>query len=103
MAATYAMIASKEVPEALASESKKAGAKKRTPAKTPPSKGAKPPATPAQQNPVVEPPAAPATPATSPNSGPNVHLDIQIHIPADASLEQIDKIFASMAKHLYKQ
>jgi glycine cleavage system regulatory protein len=36
-------------------------------------------------------------------SGPNVHLDIQIHIPADASVEQIDQIFESMARHLYKQ
>ncbi len=32
---------------------------------------------------------------------PDVHLDIQIHIPADATSEQIDRIFASMAKHLY--
>lgn len=34
-------------------------------------------------------------------SGPNIHLDIQIHIPVDASPAQIDQIFASMAKHLY--
>ena len=32
---------------------------------------------------------------------PTLHIDIQIHIPSDASPEQIDKIFASMAKHLY--
>ena len=32
---------------------------------------------------------------------PPLHLDVQIHIPADASLEQIDRIFSSMAKHLY--
>lgn len=32
---------------------------------------------------------------------PDVHIDIQIHISADAKSEQIDQIFASMAKHLY--
>lgn len=35
-------------------------------------------------------------------NGPNIHFDIQIHIPADASADQIDHIFASMAKHLYR-
>jgi hypothetical protein len=35
--------------------------------------------------------------------GPDVHLDIQIHIPADATAEQIDQIFGSMAKHLYQR
>ena len=32
---------------------------------------------------------------------PTLHINIQIHIPSDASPEQIDKIFSSMAKHLY--
>ena len=32
---------------------------------------------------------------------PSVHLDLQIHLPAAATAEQIDLIFASMAKHLY--
>lgn len=35
--------------------------------------------------------------------GPQLHIDIQIHISPDASPDQIDQIFASMAKHLYKQ
>lgn len=34
-------------------------------------------------------------------STPALHIDLQIHIAADASIEQIDAIFASMAKHLY--
>ena len=34
---------------------------------------------------------------------PALHIDVQIHISPDASAEQIDQIFASMAKHLYKQ
>lgn len=33
---------------------------------------------------------------------PSLHIDIQIHISSDASPEQIDHIFASMAKHLYQ-
>lgn len=33
---------------------------------------------------------------------PSLHIDIQIHISSDASTDQIDQIFASMAKHLYK-
>lgn len=32
---------------------------------------------------------------------PNLHIDVQVHVSADASSEQIDQIFASMAKHLY--
>ncbi|MDR6613089.1 DUF5343 domain-containing protein [Leifsonia sp. 1010] len=32
---------------------------------------------------------------------PNLHVDVQVHISADASTEQIDAVFASMAKHLY--
>jgi len=33
-------------------------------------------------------------------SGPSIHLDIQVHIPATATPEQIDQIFSSIAKHL---
>jgi DNA-binding transcriptional ArsR family regulator len=36
------------------------------------------------------------------NIAPSLHIDIQIHIPPEASAEQIDHIFASMAKHFYK-
>lgn len=31
---------------------------------------------------------------------PSIHIDIQIHISPDAKSDQIDQIFASMAKHL---
>lgn len=34
--------------------------------------------------------------------GPSIHIDIQVHISPESSLEQIDQIFSSMAKHLYK-
>jgi hypothetical protein len=33
--------------------------------------------------------------------GPNLHLDLQIHISADAGADQIDAVFKSMAKYLY--
>ena len=34
---------------------------------------------------------------------PSIHIDIQIHISPDASPEQIDKIFLSMSKHIFKK
>lgn len=34
-------------------------------------------------------------------SHPDLHIDLQIHISPDSTPEQIDAIFASMAKHLY--
>lgn len=54
--------------------------------------------------PSSQPPAATPPPALQPThqSGlPTMHIDVQIHIAADAKPEQIDQIFASMAKHLY--
>lgn len=37
----------------------------------------------------------------SSSSKPNLHIDLQIHISPESSSEQIETIFASMAKHLY--
>ncbi|MGJ5195721.1 DUF5343 domain-containing protein [Bradyrhizobium sp. HKCCYLRH1030] len=34
-------------------------------------------------------------------TGPGLHIDIQIHISPESTPDQIDKIFESMAKHLY--
>jgi hypothetical protein len=44
----------------------------------------------------------PSSPQHMSSITPSLHIDIQIHIPPDASADQIDHIFASMAKHLYK-
>lgn len=44
--------------------------------------------------------APPATP-TARHAQPSVHIDIQVHIDPAATAEQIDQIFASMARHLY--
>lgn len=52
---------------------------------------------PATQTSVASPPAQMPT---APRQ-PEVHIDVQIHIASDASADQIDQIFASMAKHLY--
>lgn len=35
------------------------------------------------------------------NAGPTIHVDLQIHVSPDAGTEQIDAMFAAMAKHLY--
>lgn len=35
------------------------------------------------------------------SSAPSLHIDVQVHVSSEASAEQIDQIFASMAKHLY--
>jgi hypothetical protein len=47
----------------------------------------------------AEAPQAPKFPSAS--GGPEVHIDIQIHISPESNAQQIDKIFESMAKHLY--
>lgn len=42
-----------------------------------------------------------AQPQSIESPAPTLHIDFQVHIAADAPPEQIDKIFESMAKHLY--
>ena len=52
----------------------------------------------------AEEPSTPATtilPRVPQSDGPSVHIDIQIHIDSTASSEQIEQVFASMARHLY--
>lgn len=39
--------------------------------------------------------------AGSTPTAPSLHIDVQVHISSEASAEQIDQIFASMARHLY--
>lgn len=41
-----------------------------------------------------------AGPGLGPNA-PTLHIDVQVHVSSEASAEQIDQIFSSMAKHLY--
>lgn len=51
--------------------------------------------------PIASQPASPMQHNASANHSPSVHIDIQIHISPEASADQIDQIFKSMAKHLY--
>lgn len=71
------------------------------------------PKTPADKQPkAVKKPETSTTPAHK-NEGketngttipiPSMNINLQIHISAEASPEQIDQIFASMAKHLYSR
>ena len=68
-----------------------------------------------QDSGAASPPTPPSTAGTQPHEGkvsipisntrqlaPSLHIDVQIHIASDASAEQIEQIFASMGKHLYK-
>lgn len=49
-------------------------------------------------------PSVPAAPQERlGSSSPSLHIDLQVHISPEASADQIDKIFASMAKHLYRK
>ena len=37
------------------------------------------------------------------NDSPGLHINIQVHVSSDATPDQIDQIFASMAKHIYSK
>jgi len=97
MAATYTLIAERTIPEppAPAAPKKDSGQKRDTRAAAPP----------ADLKATSDTPEVDAHKEEHSGVGerqrPNIHLDIQIHISASASAEQIDQIFASMAKHLY--
>ncbi|MCY4175031.1 MAG: DUF5343 domain-containing protein [Acidimicrobiaceae bacterium] len=94
MTNTYVMIASKAIPELAIPDSGKTKKVQPKRAKTkldPQSKVAE------SLTPAVNDLLLPPQPAVQ----PALHLDIQIHVPADATPEQIDLIFSSMARHLY--
>ncbi len=57
-------------------------------------------ATPVEKAPISIPPGSELSPTEIQPLGPSLHFDIQIHISAETSAEQIDQIFSSMAKHL---
>lgn len=56
----------------------------------------------------VTPPAQAAAQQAKPNAfqqpqqAPGININLEIHISADATPDQIDQIFASMAKHIYR-
>jgi hypothetical protein len=46
---------------------------------------------------------APGNIASQHLDGPGININIEVHISADSTPDQIDTIFASMAKHIYKR
>jgi hypothetical protein len=104
MTVFYAVIAaadaSKQPERERAERATKAG-------KDRPKKAAKPePAAPTPETP------AQATPSLAHGAGshqsaapqaPGIYINLQVHISADSTPDQIDAIFASMAKHIYKR
>jgi Family of unknown function (DUF5343) len=54
-----------------------------------------------QAGPLHTPAAPQARPEQPSTTVPALHIDIQIHISPESTPEQIEKIFESMAKHLY--
>ncbi len=63
--------------------------------------GDEPPASTLVSAPALHAPVAGASQSAAASGSPSLHIDVQIHISADSGPEQIDQIFASMAKHLY--
>lgn len=81
-----------EAPKANGGERSKAVSATREPRKAQPAKIQKP-----------DPPPPPPPPAHHGRTeGPPVHINLQIHISADASADQIDQVFKSLAQHVYK-
>lgn len=81
-----------------ATKGNKSSARKPTP------KVAQAPVTPApsvQEAVETHPQDALAQPKARHQGGPSLHIDMQVHIDPASTPEQIDSIFASMAKHLY--
>lgn len=76
-------------------ETKAAGIKQASKASKPQTR---PRAAPIEKDPPPPPASAPRR-----HDGPEVSINLQIHISADASADQIEQIFAAMSKHIYKQ
>jgi hypothetical protein len=96
MAALYSVLVEADATKQPDQEKRNAAKNtSRTPPKTP--KTPLKPTTPLAQDPSGNPPSKDLPAA------PGVHINLEIHISADASADQIDLIFAAMAKHIYKR
>lgn len=104
MASLYVLIAQRNAAgaeTARAPRSDRAGANsERTPRAASASRQQSPTTATARQR---QPQPQPAASDGSRSTAPALHIDVQVHIPSDATVEQIDAIFSSMAKHLYQQ
>jgi hypothetical protein len=100
MATFYLLLSASDVGQADGARKREAKPKNAT-AKAVPARSARS-GTPAQSvGDAVKTTASAAESDAGKARGPSVHVDVQVHISPDASAEQIDQIFASMAKHLY--
>lgn len=90
-AALYSLLASGELEKSVPTQG--ATEKNKDPRKPPPARSIA-----ANSRSMPKPPSA--HPESRTHIEPNIQLNIQIHIGADATNEQIDAIFASMATHL---
>lgn len=99
MARTFALVASKSPTAPEPTQRERPAEKAVTTAKKAAARagGSSGSARPEHQN--TPPPPAPPVPRRE--ERPTIHVDLQIHISSDATAEQIDHVFASMAKHLY--
>jgi len=97
MAGFYMLLCDADVKGATASGAKKNGSA--------PTKSSKParPAVKAEMGGRTAEQRLPPPPPSPRGEDPSLHIDIQIHIPSAATAEQIDAIFSSMAKHLYRR
>ena len=96
----YIIIIEADVAKRKQSKPRTTGKKKPTPAK----KSEANPAVQKKQVPPIRTSATQSTPPVPPPQGmPGVSINLEIHISADASPDQIDKIFESMAKHIYRK
>jgi len=59
-----------------------------------------PPAAPAQSLPSTPPPLTPVIPTVSVSTSPSVHVNIEIHIAADATADTVREIFKNMARYV---
>jgi hypothetical protein len=97
MAAFYLLLAKGDPVDGEVAENGDAPKPKAKPKPAPPdAKRAVRPAAPEKPVEEAHPPAPPK------HRAPSMHIDMQIHISPQASPEQIEAIFASMAKHLYR-
>jgi hypothetical protein len=104
MASTYNMLSAPSIPTEVPQPAAKKNGKTATPDRKT-TEAARPLVKNAQRSTEIGRALTGAIDETAPrNDGPpSLQMNLQIHLPSDATADQIDTIFASMAKHLYKR
>lgn len=97
MAALYCVLVEADASKQPDQEKKSAARKTDKPAKREATKTNKDELPPKQQ------PVNPTSDSKGFPAAPGVHINLEIHISADSTADQIDQIFAAMAKHIYQR